>query len=90
VIYRNFGIIIGYNIFFTAIYLLAVEHIPSSGSKGEILVFRRETKNILRRNDIENPNSYDISNGAIDSSHEAENSAAIQKHSNIFYWRNYC
>lgn len=89
-IYRNFGILIGYIIFFTAIYLLAAEYIPSSGSKGEILVFRRGTKNILRRNDIENPNSNDISHGVIDSSHEAENSAAIQRHSNVFHWRNVC
>ncbi|OWZ43068.1 ATP-binding cassette transporter [Cryptococcus neoformans var. grubii Br795] len=39
--WRNFGILIGFFLFFTAIYMAATEFITAKKSKGEILVFPR-------------------------------------------------
>ena len=38
--WRNFGILIGFFVFFCTTYLFATEYIPAKKSKGEILVFR--------------------------------------------------
>ncbi|VDC04768.1 unnamed protein product [Peniophora sp. CBMAI 1063] len=40
-LWRNFGILLGFTVFFCAVYLLAVEFVTSAKSKGEVLVFRR-------------------------------------------------
>ena len=39
-LWRNFGILIGFFVFFCTTYLFATEYIPAKKSKGEILVFR--------------------------------------------------
>ena len=56
-LWRNFGILLAFTIFFCAVYLLAVEFVTSAKSKGEVLVFRRghtpaELK-IVRKDDEE-------------------------------------
>ncbi|KIW29433.1 uncharacterized protein PV07_05248 [Cladophialophora immunda] len=40
-LWRNFGILIAFIVFFMATYLIAAEYIHSERSKGEVLVFRR-------------------------------------------------
>ena len=39
-LWRNFGILIGFFVFFCTTYLFATEFIPARKSEGEILVFR--------------------------------------------------
>ncbi|RDL32404.1 uncharacterized protein BP5553_08860 [Venustampulla echinocandica] len=41
--WRNFGVIITFMIFFMLVYLLATEWISANKSRGEVLVFRRES-----------------------------------------------
>ncbi|KAM0407508.1 hypothetical protein ACHAPD_012178 [Fusarium lateritium] len=43
-IWRNYGILIGFIIFFTCTYLIAAEFFSSNPSKGEVLVFRKAGK----------------------------------------------
>jgi hypothetical protein len=38
---RNFGILVGFVVFFMVIYIVAAEYLSLHPSKGEILVFRR-------------------------------------------------
>lgn len=38
---RNFGILVGYIVFFGIVYMLAAEYLSLDQSKGEVLVFRR-------------------------------------------------
>jgi ABC-type multidrug transport system permease subunit len=92
IICRNFGILVGYIVFFTAVYFLAAEYISSSRSKGEILLFRRgmDKRNISRPDDIENPNSNNIGHGVIESLSEGETSVAIQRQTAVFHWKNVC
>ncbi|KAI2776680.1 ABC-2 type transporter-domain-containing protein [Daldinia loculata] len=40
-IWRNFGILVGYIVFFGIVYMLAAEYLSLDQSKGEVLVFRR-------------------------------------------------
>lgn len=40
--HRNFGILVGYIIFFMGVYLFAAEYITAGRSKGEVLIFRRD------------------------------------------------
>jgi len=39
--WRNFGIVIGFTIFFLITYMIAAENVAAKKSKGEVLVFRR-------------------------------------------------
>lgn len=39
--YRNFGILVAFILFFMCTYLVAAEYIATDRSKGEVLVFRR-------------------------------------------------
>lgn len=40
-LWRNFGILIAFMLFFLATYMFAVEYVSAAKSKGEVLVFRR-------------------------------------------------
>ncbi|KAI0106740.1 ABC-2 type transporter-domain-containing protein [Daldinia grandis] len=40
-VWRNFGILVGYVVFFGVLYMLAAEYLSLDQSKGEVLVFRR-------------------------------------------------
>lgn len=92
IIGRNFGILIGYIVFFTAVYFLAAEYISSSRSKGEILVFRRgmNKKHVPHPDDIESSNPNNAWNNVIEPSSEGETSATIQRQTAVFHWKNVC
>ncbi len=56
--WRNIGIIIAFFIFFTAVYLIGVEYVSGSKSKGEILIFKRnDLQKSNKINDIESNNA---------------------------------
>ncbi|KAH8695317.1 ABC-2 type transporter-domain-containing protein [Talaromyces proteolyticus] len=93
-LWRNFGILVAYIFFFTVVYFLAAEYIPSSRSKGEILVFRHgknaAPKGIAQPDDIENASYSRVSYGVIQRHEDKENSATIQKQTAVFHWRDVC
>lgn len=95
-IYRNFGILIGFIVFFLAVYMLAAEYLSLDPSKGEILVFRRghatETGKAvgvdeesgpsidLRASDSATKETDGLGNTAV------ESSIGLQQSDSIFHW----
>lgn len=83
-IWRNFGIMIGFLVFFTFTYMYTAETIKAQQSKGEILIFQKGHKSLKNKGDEEQ--SYDGANGD-DSSGE---SIKLQKQQGIFQWKDVC
>lgn len=98
---RNFGILVGFVVFFMVIYIAAAEYLSLNPSKGEILVFRRGHGH-------KSPKSYnsdDEESGPVapvriegrateerrGSNYEATvTSNEKEKSDSIFHWRNVC
>lgn len=90
--WRNLGILIGFWIFFSVIYLLATEINSQTSSKAEFLVFRRGHVPAHMR-DLDKTQG-DSGSTEVAQSHkekETENAASvIPKQRSIFTWRNVC
>ena len=88
VIYRNFGILIGFMVFFCGTHLLTTEYITAAKSKGEVLVFRRSHISQLKKK-AKNPKDLEAAittekNGNKGVDEDAV--AAIQRQTSIFHW----
>lgn len=95
---RNFGIIIGYIVFFGVMYLLSAEYLPGDISKGEVLVFQRNSKwnsdlkatrdeeSLAGGSEIDRRIVMDaeIPNGS------NEKGIGIPRQTNIFHWNDVC
>ncbi|KAJ4116121.1 Multidrug resistance protein [Fusarium equiseti] len=89
-LWRNYGILIGFIVFFTCTYLIAAEFLSSSPSQGEILVFRKPSKGHRKeRVDEECPKSGIHTHRS--DNHDILN-AKLEKSPNpaTFCWRNLC
>jgi ATP-binding cassette subfamily G (WHITE) protein 2 (PDR) len=90
--WRNLGILIGFWLFFMAIYLLASELNSSTSSKAEFLVFRRgHVPAHLRhlKNGEGSTSSAEVSQTQKKSEDNKDISAITAQH-DIFTWRNVC
>ncbi|KAF6833701.1 multidrug resistance protein cdr1 [Colletotrichum musicola] len=95
--WRNFGILIGYILFFLAIYLLAAEFITTNRSKGEVLLFKRGRVAPVEK---QSPSDEETAqpdrvyhHDKIDVPHSppaARKPTAERKHSSMFHWRDVC
>ncbi|KAF9890288.1 hypothetical protein FE257_006202 [Aspergillus nanangensis] len=92
--WRNLGILIGFYIFFTAVYLLATELNSSTSSKAEYLVFRRghvpaymRGTNKGRNESVSTDATQTQSNAELEKERDA---SAIPEQHSIFTWRNVC
>ncbi|KAL7273249.1 Multidrug resistance protein [Rhizina undulata] len=88
-LWRNLGIIVAFMIFFLFTYILATEKISSAQSKGEVLVFRRSHLPPARSIDDKETGS-DGRPVVAANEKSGEVSAAIQKQTDIFMWRDVC
>ncbi|GLA74143.1 hypothetical protein AtubIFM55763_005085 [Aspergillus tubingensis] len=91
--WRNLGILIGFWIFFTVVYLIATELNSATSSKAEFLVFRRGHVPPHMRGLDKKPQG-DAGAGSVAVAHrsaesEKDASALPEQHS-IFTWRNVC
>ncbi|KAE8394241.1 ABC-2 type transporter-domain-containing protein [Aspergillus alliaceus] len=90
--WRNLGILIGFWIFFTAVYLLATELNSQTSSKAEFLVFRRgHTPAHMRNLDKTNGDTGSTEVAQAHKEKKTEKYASvIPKQQSIFTWRNVC
>lgn len=90
--WRNFGILLGFMIFFMACTLITSELVASARSKGEVLVFRRgHTPATLSKDhpdDVENGTRQTRRNKQTQNDGGTE--AKMAKQTSIFHWRNVC
>ncbi|KAK9463806.1 ABC-2 type transporter-domain-containing protein [Lipomyces oligophaga] len=93
--WRNLGIIWGFVCFFCAYYLFATEMISSARSKGEVLIFQRNSKHIVsaraHAEEAESLPTYDHETekeGGDSSASMGQESA--EQHKEIFFWKDVC
>ncbi|KAL1724115.1 ABC-2 type transporter-domain-containing protein [Schizophyllum commune] len=88
-VWRNFGILIGFMIFFCATHLIATEKISAAKSKGEVLVFRKGHLPKRRGSDPEDAAGGEkfTDNNSVGSDRTV---AAIQRQTKIFHWNDVC
>lgn len=88
---RNFGIIIGFLLALTALYLGATELISPKKSKGEVLVFPRTAMPKRRKaqaNDEEAGNGNSVGLTEKHAQRKEEEVPGIQRQTAIFHWEN--
>ncbi|KAK7206453.1 ATP binding cassette transporter [Myxozyma melibiosi] len=94
-IWRNYGILWAFLIFFNGLYLFATEYIRSARSKGEVLVFQRShfakhgNAAKLPSDDIESANQHENTAVGDDKSTDSQD-INLQKQTDIFFWKNVC
>lgn len=88
-LWRNFGILIGFFLFFLAVYLISVEYIQAAKSKGEVLVFRRGTAPAAA-SDVEAVSEKSAGVAGAEGKGQDEAAAAIQRQTAIFHWSDVC
>jgi hypothetical protein len=94
---RNFGILIGYIVFFTCAYILVAEYIVPDKPRGEVLLFQRGHKQIMHEKSQLDEES------ATESRHPGEQPVTspppytkedrqinLQKQSGILHWKDLC
>lgn len=85
-LWRNFGIIIAFLIFFMGVYLIATELITEAMSKGEVLVFRRGHQPKITNDDDE----ASATTQPHDDVSPEDSGAEIQRQTAIFQWQDLC
>lgn len=94
--WRNFGIIIAFFVFFTWTYLVATELVNAKPSKGEVLVFpRRKIPSAMKgetKNQSSDPEKAVAANEKlrVEQANQDDNVGAIVKQTSIFHWENVC
>ncbi|KAI1635230.1 ABC-2 type transporter-domain-containing protein [Biscogniauxia mediterranea] len=100
--WRNFGILIGFIVFFFTIYMLAAEFLSTDTSKGEVLVFRREhvkrNQKLSLASDEESarPSAIDVRDKMGQACQESDCNTLVhqpvkaQVSENVFHWNNLC
>ncbi|KAM6506713.1 Multidrug resistance protein [Fusarium solani] len=96
--WRNVGIIIGFTIFFNALYVVLTEIVRAKKSKGEVLVFRRGYKPAqFKEGKSDAEAGVQISAGAraiaapTDGEKTSDDDGGfITETVNVFHWRNVC
>ncbi|CZR68022.1 probable ABC transporter CDR4 [Phialocephala subalpina] len=92
--WRNVGILIGFLIFFNALYVLMTELVTAKKSKGEVLVFRRGHKpSQFKEGKVDTEYGILTSSGPsaiatkMDPGNTSDKSGFIQKQTSVFHWR---
>ncbi|KAK1622521.1 ABC-2 type transporter-domain-containing protein [Colletotrichum phormii] len=95
-IWRNFGILIAFIVFFMCVYLFAAEYITTDRSKGEVLIFKRghSTPKLSKNSsDEEAGQSERVYQHEKSEGHAAQSGvkqAAIHKSQSVFHWKDVC
>lgn len=92
---RNFGILLGFIVFFSVAYLAASEFLSTSPSKGEVLVFRRAKSRFPVRPDEETGNSMSVNTLGGSVNHAPEDTPSEKPNRDLpqdapFCWKDLC
>ncbi|KAH7142903.1 ABC-2 type transporter-domain-containing protein [Dactylonectria estremocensis] len=88
--WRNFGVLIAFMVLFLLLHLFTTEFVSSERSKGEVLVFLRESigKRSSTRLDLESGNSSPaVSRQA---GYSSDDTAEVERQTSIFHWTDVC
>lgn len=89
-LWRNFGILVAFYVFFLFLYIITSEFIRAKPSKGEILVFpRRNIPAFAKKAPNDDAENTSTEKGQVESgSHDQ--TANLAKQTSIFHWENVC
>ncbi|KAK4498394.1 hypothetical protein PRZ48_011052 [Zasmidium cellare] len=90
--WRNFGIMLGFMVFFMVVGLIATELITEKPSSGEVLVFRRGHGS-ARKASRKDEESTQTARGAAEIEQQqdkAETPHTIEKQTSVFSWKDVC
>ncbi|KAI0008379.1 ABC-2 type transporter-domain-containing protein [Xylariaceae sp. FL0662B] len=94
--WRNFGILIGFVVFFLFTYMVAAELVSEKKSKGEVLVFRRGYKPAQfkeRKGDAEEGEGPRVGPTVTNASRAnggGKEAGLLQQQSSVFHWQDVC
>lgn len=90
--WRNFGILIGFMLFFSFTYLVASEFVSEKKSKGEVLLFRRGRRPAQFKERGDDPEEGPrVGPTATNASRPSEkNGAQIESSTSVFHWNDVC
>ncbi|KAL8375071.1 hypothetical protein RB599_001686 [Gaeumannomyces hyphopodioides] len=88
--WRNFGILIGFIVFFTMTYMITAELVSAKKSKGEVLVFRRGQKPASLNDTKQDAESGSKPAGVVIAAAEGKDAGFIQRQTSIFHWKDVC
>lgn len=90
--WRNFGILIGFIIFFLGIYMIAAELVSEKKSKGEVLVFRRGYKPAQFKEKTSDDIEANMAAIGPTATREADPTLAghLQQQTSVFHWEDVC
>nr|BAD42437.1 ATP binding cassette transporter [Penicillium digitatum] len=88
-LWRNFGILIAFLLFFMSTYLFATEYISEKKSKGEVLLFRRgyQPAHAAGEGDLEKSSQP---SAVAKTDESTPSTTAIQRQTAIFQWEDVC
>jgi ATP-binding cassette subfamily G (WHITE) protein 2 (PDR) len=91
-LWRNFGIIVAFFVFFLAAYIFASEIVRAKPSKGEILVFPRGKIPAFAKKAQQDDDTEDApaKEKQVVSTDEDDQAAAIVRQTAIFHWQDVC
>ncbi|KAF5551419.1 ABC transporter CDR4 [Fusarium mexicanum] len=89
-LWRNYGILIAFIIFFTFTYLFSAEYFASEASKGEILVFRKAQKPRRKWTSDEEAFNSELQTPRATSDETVHTSTEKPPSSSTFCWKNVC
>ncbi|KAK7055287.1 ABC-2 type transporter-domain-containing protein [Favolaschia claudopus] len=89
-LWRNYGILLVYIIFFCAVHLICTEYISSAKSKGEVLVFTRGHLPRSRRPDDEENPDYNEKSLPQSRSVKRSEDVMIPQQRKVFMWKDVC
>lgn len=92
--WRNFGILIGFMVFFLVVYMVAAELVSEKKSKGEVLVFRRGHKpssfSHKKPDDPEALAHVGPISSILNQHSNAKDALHLQQQTSTFHWGNVC
>ncbi|KAG4411809.1 hypothetical protein IFR04_015054 [Cadophora malorum] len=95
-LWRNFGIMVAFVLFFLAAYLLAAEKVSFEESKGEVLIYRRGDTSPLKSRASADEESQGGNTRSINTAstlveeNKQESQPVLQQQTAIFHWKNVC
>lgn len=90
--WRDFGILVGFTVFFTILYLVGSELVTGERSKGEVLVFRRSQmhNSRLKRGQVDEEQTKRRAPCNDKSESSGDQLSQVDKQTAVFHWRNVC
>jgi hypothetical protein len=89
--WRNFGIIIVWTVFYMVLHLFTTEYVASERSKGEVLVFLRESiHKASSKGASDEESGASLPAGRQEASGDSSEKVEVERQTSVFHWKEVC